>query len=367
MPRIAKFGISWQPTTIAHGHVMFPSSTSLYFRDCHYLLNDGCFDLLKCLCRSCSVLLQKTRLTLGFLGLKSVAAANSTMYNGPEVTLELSNVEASIKAILDDFLSVYSEGKFSSADIARQWTAEIASSAKYDSQEKAYAADQYTVTLHPDHYPILSGTDIEFQVKVSVALKNSLNDSELALSRDPHVTLATDPTLESWEVRVIAWHSSDPGRLSAQLSQEDEEEVTGRPPPGAFFIIDGSRHFPLKTPLVTIGRRLDNQLVLEDPHVSRKHAQLKARGGRYRLYDLDSTVGTRVNGNTVDECVLQPGDVITIATVQLIYGEDVGGPPEVTPPYSPPFRPDDDRDQVTPLDLTTIENSPPKTKQLTDD
>jgi hypothetical protein len=283
------------------------------------------------------------------------------------VKLELSDVEASIKASLDEFLSALTEGEFSSADIARQWAAEIASSAKFDRQKKVYAADQYTLTIHPDNYLTLAGAGMEFQVNISLALKKSLAESELELLRDPHVTLATDPTLDRWEVRVIAWHSSDPSRISPQLATEDEEQVTGRPPVGAFFIIDGKRHFPLKTPLVTIGRRLDNQLVLEDPHVSRQHAQLKARGGRYLLYDLDSTSGTRVNGSSIDEWVLQPGDVVAIATVQLIYGEDESGPPEVTPPYSQPFRPDADRDRVTPLDLTTIEQVTPKTQQLTED
>jgi hypothetical protein len=63
----------------------------------------------------------------------------------------------------------------------------------------------------------------------------------------------------------------------------------------------------------------------------------------------------RVNGKQVQEWVLQPGDVVTLATVQLIYGEDLKGPPDVTPPYKPPFKPDIDRDKVTPLDLSTIE------------
>ena len=100
---------------------------------------------------------------------------------------------------------------------------------------------------------------------------------------------------------------------------------------------------------------MDNQLVLEDPHISRRHAQLRVRGNRYVLYDLNSIAGTRVNGKVVQEWVLRPGDVVTLATVQLIYGEDPKGPPEVTPPYMPPFKPGIDRDKVTPLDLTTIE------------
>ena len=41
--------------------------------------------------------------------------------------------------------------------------------------------------------------------------------------------------------------------------------------------------------------------------------------------------------------------------MQLIYGEDLKGPPDVTPPYKPPFKEDIDRDKITPLDLSTIE------------
>ena len=50
------------------------------------------------------------------------------------------------------------------------------------------------------------------------------------------------------------------------------------------------------------------------------------------LYDLGSTGGTFVNGQGVQECVLRPGDVISLAGVSLIYGEDEFGP---EPPISP--------------------------------
>jgi pSer/pThr/pTyr-binding forkhead associated (FHA) protein len=168
--------------------------------------------------------------------------------------------------------------------------------------------------------------------------------------------------LRRWQLRVIAWHSSDPTEAPPIV----EEPANETPPKGAFFMVEGSRHFPLDRPLINIGRRLDNQLVLEDPHISRRHAQLRARGYRYVLYDLNSTAGTRVNGKQVQDWVLRPGDVVTLGTVQLIYGEDPKGPPDVTPPYSPPFKPEIDRDRVTPLDLTTIEfnDNPVRTKEL---
>jgi hypothetical protein len=87
--------------------------------------------------------------------------------------------------------------------------------------------------------------------------------------------------------------------------------------------------------------RLDNHLV---PKTISRHFGAGARQAIF--YDLNSTSGTRVNGKRVQEWVLKPGDVITLATVQLIYGEDPSGPPPVTSPYTPPFTRDVDRDGI---------------------
>jgi len=118
-------------------------------------------------------------------------------------------------------------------------------------------------------------------------------------------------------------------------------------PIGAFLIIDGTRHFPLDRPVINVGRRLDNQLILENPHVSRTHAQLRVRDGRFVLFDLGSTSGTRVNGRAIKQHILQPGDVVTVANIRMVYGEDPGGPPDTTPPYTPPFPPRPAGDQRT--------------------
>jgi pSer/pThr/pTyr-binding forkhead associated (FHA) protein len=98
----------------------------------------------------------------------------------------------------------------------------------------------------------------------------------------------------------------------------------------AFLIVNGRRHLPLTKQAVSIGRRRDNDLVFEDPRVSRQHAQLRWRYGRFVLYDLGSRAGTTVNGQRVTESVLLPGDVIGIGDESLIYGEGVTRSPEET-------------------------------------
>ena len=100
-------------------------------------------------------------------------------------------------------------------------------------------------------------------------------------------------------------------------------------PENAFLIVEGVKVFPLALPVINIGRRLDNQLIIDDPRVSRNHAQLRTIKGRYVVFDLNSTGGTFVNGQRTSQSVLYPGDVISLAGVALIFGQD-----------NPPPRPD---------------------------
>lgn len=105
------------------------------------------------------------------------------------------------------------------------------------------------------------------------------------------------------------------------LSEETDLQDPARIPEDAFVIVDGIKVIPLNQPLIRIGRRLENNLVLDDPRVSRTHAELRAINGRYVLFDLNSTGGTFVNGLKITQSVVYPGDVISLAGVNLVYGQ----------------------------------------------
>ena len=79
--------------------------------------------------------------------------------------------------------------------------------------------------------------------------------------------------------------------------------------------------FVLAQPETTIGRDAANDLVLDSPVVSRRHALVSARDGAFWVKDLHSTNGTAVNGQLVDECPLRDGDIIRIGDQQ---GNHVG-------------------------------------------
>ncbi|MHB0969143.1 MAG: adenylate/guanylate cyclase domain-containing protein [Thermoanaerobaculia bacterium] len=77
------------------------------------------------------------------------------------------------------------------------------------------------------------------------------------------------------------------------------------------------RVFDLSGDAISIGRTEGNDLVLNHPSVSRRHARLERRDTRWWIIDLQSTNGVKVNGNLVTEASIQQGDKILVGSVQL--------------------------------------------------
>ncbi len=70
---------------------------------------------------------------------------------------------------------------------------------------------------------------------------------------------------------------------------------------------------------VTVGRVADNDLQIEDDSVSSHHAVFRLKGESYLLEDLQSTNGTMVNGNSVNETLLIHGDNIRFGKVDMVF------------------------------------------------
>jgi hypothetical protein len=259
---------------------------------------------------------------------------------------QLAQVEKRLQTLVEGTLSRLAGGRISPATVANQLAAGMVDGLAWQGDGQPSAPDQYAITLHPKDVDSLIEQAPDLGSEFSQALLEVARESGYAMPTAPHVTLAADPTLKRWEVRVIAWHS-DTQLEFTQAGDPDQSVTREIVPAGAYLILHGQRHFSLDRPLINVGRRLDNQLILDDPHVSRTHAQIRARDGRFVVFDLGSTGGTLVNGHKVHQHVLRPGDVITIAGVSMVYGEDPGGPPDATPSYSTPFPPRPAGDQLT--------------------
>jgi len=244
--------------------------------------------------------------------------------------LRLDLVEAKIQRLVEDQLAGILPGvKLEDRVIQRLATA-VRENVIQQKEDRAIAPNEFTLIVSTDTSPMWKeqGTIEALKQIITTAVR----DVGLRFTTQPSIIITTDDTFSAEEIKVVASHKLEPvgDTQGIQLSPTEEEAETGdNIPENAFLIIEGVKVHPLTQPVVNIGRRLENQLVIDDPRVSRNHAQLRAIKGRFVLFDLNSTGGTFVNGQRTSQTVLYPGDVISLAGVALIFGQD-----------NPPPRPD---------------------------
>lgn len=190
------------------------------------------------------------------------------------------------------------------------------------------APNSYVVDLHPDDFARFAS----YRVTLQADLERHLADVARARGWRP---------AGFWQVQVRADAAVAPGRPRVVASLSDvtlrgdegapiiEETVPLRAlgrdsgPARAHLESDDGRRFPLASASVSIGRALDNDVVLADSRVSRYHAQLRHEGGAWVLYDLESTNGSRVNGRPVRQAELPPDAEISLGGVTLRFRLEV--------------------------------------------
>jgi hypothetical protein len=105
--------------------------------------------------------------------------------------------------------------------------------------------------------------------------------------------------------------------------------------PKLVFKNDGAaREWELGSFLIAIGRRPDNNIVLDDKFVSGRHAVVGFAQGRYYVEDLKSSNGTLLNGKPVQRAELNDGDIIRVGALEVRF-EDTPATGIPLPPSAP--------------------------------
>ena len=98
------------------------------------------------------------------------------------------------------------------------------------------------------------------------------------------------------------------------------DETPAVPPRLVWERADGGRvEFPLTGEVMTVGRDETADIRVDEPLVSRLHARIERRGEGHVVIDLGSTNYTRVNGETVGEKALSPGDQVRFGRARCVY------------------------------------------------
>lgn len=233
----------------------------------------------------------------------------------------LSRFEAAAQSLIEGTL-----GRFLGGRVERPEIAARLAQALEESHEMGRTADTFTVYLHPHDWQWVRQHHPALENEMELYLVQLAQQNNMTLPQQPQVRLEADAQTGRTQVRVAAerqlpleaetTQQFQRGAFDAGLAAQQAIQQVD-----AFLIVDGRDHFPLDRAIVSIGRNVENDVALNSPVVSRKHAQIRWRYGRFVIYDLGSRTGTHVNDQLITECALRPSDVIKVGNITLIYGE----------------------------------------------
>ena len=89
-----------------------------------------------------------------------------------------------------------------------------------------------------------------------------------------------------------------------------------------FLVINDQVYF-LEKIITTIGRGLDNDIVIKSLNISRRHAPIRYELGKCVLYDMNSTLGTFVKDQRINRIVLKSGDVFRMANIRVLFVQNM--------------------------------------------
>jgi hypothetical protein len=163
----------------------------------------------------------------------------------------------------------------------------------------------------PNHFTIhLAPEDAATFVDVRDALVAELCDTARDHARDEGYRF-----MGPVRVELVEDEGRRPGTfvVDARLSQGEGGVGAGS------LLLQGGRRIVLGDQPVRIGRLSDCGVQLNDPNVSRHHAEVRPSGEGFTIADLGSTNGTKVNGARVSERALRDGDEILIGATKIHF------------------------------------------------
>jgi hypothetical protein len=194
---------------------------------------------------------------------------------------------------------------------------------------KILVPTHYTVLLHPEDYATLEPARGVLEREMARFIVERAEERGFTLLSRPRVTMTPRPGARRRQVLVEA-ELMDTAAEEEQTTELDWTPTIGIPPslqpePQArVHFLDGTGQ-PCEIELgrqeATLGRARDNDVILDDPRVSRYHARIVQRYGQFVLQDLGSTYGTALNGQAVQECILRSGDRLSLGGVDLFFEE----------------------------------------------
>jgi len=240
-------------------------------------------------------------------------------------------VERSMENLFDGLFSRAFKSGVKPLQLGRKLLQVVDSERDVDAQGRRVVPNSYLIQLSPDDREGFADVEPTLLQELTVALREYISQEGYHVEGKARVALRTNPDLRRGKFEIDCRNiTPEAAPTPAPAPTTDAPEVPAAPlltavpsafdrPPAVLSLPNGQR-IELHEGHYVLGRHLENDIVLNDTNVSRKHAEFVCAAGEVVVRDLGSTNGTKVNGVLITgEQLLQHGDVVNFGTAQVRF------------------------------------------------
>jgi hypothetical protein len=253
----------------------------------------------------------------------------------------LRSIEHRIESIVEGVFGRAFRTHVQPVELARKLTKEM-DEHKSVSVSRVYVPNEYTLYLCPGDRDQFSSYEDSLVVELSDYLSEHARREGYALLSSPRVLVEEDEDLRIGEFGIAtrmvqqerAPAAAPPGvtpqdlpgetkiykrepAVTEAVSPDDAEALDLARTPAA-LVLGGERH-ELDDRTLVVGRSRECDVTIDDPNVSRRHAEVRHENGAYWIVDLGSTNGVVVDGKRVDRAKLEPDVEVVLGTTELRF------------------------------------------------
>jgi hypothetical protein len=268
----------------------------------------------------------------------------------------LQRFERRLEGIVSGVFARAFKGDVEPIELAAALKREIDNTARILSRDRRLVPNHFTIELGPSDFERLNAYGRTLNHELANELRDHADIQRYTFSGPIDIELTQQDELPTGKFRVVSATVGTPQRRPAGYQQPEQqpyqqepyvppnEPVVQSPPPPqpsprrghpqVMLEVNGRRR-PVNPPGVVLGRGTDADIQINDPGVSRRHAEIRLMpegpgGIRVVLVDLGSTNGTLVNGRRTTEAELMDGSTVRIGNTTMtlrLADEPMAQPP----------------------------------------
>jgi Protein of unknown function (DUF3662)/FHA domain len=271
----------------------------------------------------------------------------------------LSRFERRLEGLVSGMFARAFKGAVEPVELAAALKREVDNTARILSRDRRLVPNSFMIELGTDDFQRLSEYGRTLQHELANELREHADIQRYTFSGPIDIVLTERENLPEGRFRVRSATVGSPVRQRPPANDGQTQLQSVPPPPpqappprpaGPIQVLleMNGRTRPVNPPGVVLGRGTDADIQVNDPGVSRRHAEIRLMpegpdGVRVVVVDLGSTNGTLVNGRRTSESELTDGSTIKIGTTELTLRitsgpapgprPDSGVPPGVPPSW----------------------------------